>query len=349
MSENSFDAYAPKDKYPSTEYLYLDVIASFLYHNERTYAFTVLESWKENIKKNSTNAKTLGNRISYWKKYEVFIGSIDVHDYIKNGNDVIPEQELELIRKSFNKPDLYQLDGMAALVRGVGEKEIIKLAIKSSYFFDTTIAKDRFDKIVSAIESVNPWDCALPARKSQKNGGSQKANEGTHDYDIKAKGYKYTDEHKFFSHPITKDSNGNAEVCSIINQYTGYNLNVNLENKPFKNYIISHIWGRAIDPRFFTNLWNVVLVPAWVNHLLDKNETDALAAKLKTTFMDICIKYYGLKDYDWSKLTMSCPSAPKLENPEFHVCGVFQIQVIQQLDDTYKAKVSKIKKVGLKV
>ena len=105
-------------------------------------------------------------------------------------------------------------------------------------------------------------------------------------------------------------------------------MNVNLDKKPFSNYIISHIWGRAIDPRYFTSLWNIVLVPAWANHLLDKPNPapSTLAAKFKDTLMEICIKYNGLREskYGWGKIQMTQPVSSGSKQS-----GTYTIQVIQ--------------------
>ena len=111
---------------------------------------------------------------------------------------------------------------------------------------------------------------------------------------------------------IERDGNGNALVCQMIKDYTGYNLGSVLKKKPFKNFIISHLWGGAVNPFYFTNLWNIVLVPAWANHLLDKDidDEDSLASKLKATFMCICSKYYNFKE-------MSKSASWKVSNTPF--------------------------------
>ena len=89
----------------------------------------------------------------------------------------------------------------------------------------------------------------------------------------------------------------------MIKKYTGYTVAEGIDSI-FKNYIISHIWGKAYDPRYFTNMWNIVLVPAWANSLLDKDNADegTLEYILKETIMKIIIKLYGIssKDKYWN-------------------------------------------------
>ena len=227
-SQKSIKCYLMQDTYEG--FLYFDIIASFLYHYERTYAYSVLNKWFESIK-NDKNKKT------YWRKYKQFIQDIDIRNEIINCNEthkVIDPKDLKSVRASFNKTDLAQIDGMDSLINCIGDG-IIKLAIESSYFFDKKIASNQEENVDENVY--------------YNKDGIRICN-------------------------IIIDGNGNAKVCQMINEYTGYNLAYKLENKPFVNFIISHIWGRAIDPRYFTNFWNIVLVPAWVNHLLDKDVDD---------------------------------------------------------------------------
>jgi len=53
-----------------------------------------------------------------------------------------------------------------------------------------------------------------------------------------------------------------------------------------------------MDPRFYTNLWNIVLVPAWANDLLDKVNPDlgSLTSKMRNTYMAICDRLYNLQN-----------------------------------------------------
>ncbi len=273
----------------------------------------------------------------------MFIRSKDVHDFIeKDDPNIISENDLAPIRKSFNKTELYQLDGMETLINKLTEDGIIKLAIESSFFFDSSISADRQKEIESIITAGNE---SLPARKSLKNDESNKAEKGKQIKKCDDKWY-YQDENGLFEYPIEKDGNGNAKVCQLINNFTGYQLELKLEQKPFRHFIISHIWGRAIDPRFFTSFWNIVLIPAWVNHLLDKEtEEGDIASKLKATFKKICIKYNKLEEYDWGKLSMSLPLCGN------DCCkGTYTIQIIQKLkkNQNYQ-KVGKILKKDIPI
>lgn len=343
-SEGSINCYCMLDSFfddDDNNFLYFDIIASFLYYNERTYAFSVLYKWYDKLK-DSNNKKT------YWRKYKKFIESIDVHN---ENIQPIDSKKLESVRLTFKKTDLAQIDGMDSLINKLGEEEIIKLAVESSFFFNKSIAEDRFNRMIDVINMDGKCDKitkikkpnTLPARNSQANDKSNenKTNEGIQEKNKLEDTFFYKDEKGVKICNIEKDGNGNAKVCQMINAYTGYNLAYKLEKKPFTNFIISHIWGRAIDPRYFTNLWNIVLVPAWANHLLDKDvdEADSLTSKLKATFMKICMTYYDFSSYSWEDLKMEQPSCKGSYKK-----GPYNIQIINSIcdEELYGAKVGKI-------
>jgi len=304
--KNSANQYANKgNKFVGSDVQYYELVAWFFFNDEPIYAFSLLERWKEEKKSD----KSIG---TYLDAYKEFLLSRDKNSISIPKPDIVIEE----VRKSFKKPDLYQLDGMEGLISKLGVDDLVRLAIETSLFFQKDIVKDRFDQMCSKINITEP----LPARQStqaeqnrNKKDGKQIEPNKPHPRGLYPDKWIYQDDidNPTFIYPIKRDENGNAPVCTVINKFTGYNLNVNLENKPFKNFIISHIWGRAIDPRYFTSLWNIVLVPAWVNHLLDKNNTEdgSLSSRLKATFMSICIKYYKLSSLDWTKWIMECPTA----------------------------------------
>lgn len=298
-------------------------VASFLNNDEPIYAYTILDDLYKGNK---------GDNKSWWKKYYEFIrraSRSDVKASIAKSTTCspVPSTQLDDLRKQISKnSQLHIFDGMQALVDELGEDRIIELALLHSYFFSPTIVAKRHEKIVDYIQNGNvsvyddefatagPYlknrkqtNEGLPARKTENGNGN---NAGTH---ING---KYIDEFNQAICDVIEDGNNNSKVCSIINKYTGYNLNQNLDKKPFKNYIISHVWGRAIDPRYFTNLWNVVLIPAWANHLMDKDDfAGTLSAKLKAVIMKICIQLYAGQCNGWSAISMSSfPQVPSDKN-----------------------------------
>lgn len=132
-------------------------------------------------------------------------------------------------------------------------------------------------------------------------------------------------------------------MCQLIKDRTGYALGATSDKKHFRNFIISHIWGHAIDPRYFTNLWNIVIVPAWANHLLDKDEEGTLASAFKATIQKIITVLYTFDSYDWESISMDVPTY----NEEEVLHGNYQINTIDRIAD--KETLGKISRVTIPV
>lgn len=346
----SVGAYCPQDKYKCNgkDYLYLDLIGVFAKENERLYVNALFEEWKAEIDKKN-NLKTTLNRLSYLQKYRQFVETIvyGKKRLSKEDNEIFIEflNALPSVRDSINKSQNPKVDGMDSLIEFVKEEKFVKLAIESSYFFSPELVKKRVDEIANYIckkEEVDPafdkYDIKyLPARYSSK----EDAEDGVHEpvveegkvyfklqnaaqrlcviYQEGARG-----KNKECGANTCGGGNGNARVCQLINDRTGYALGATSDKKHFRNFIISHIWGHAIDPRYFTNLWNIVIVPAWANHLLDKDEEGTLASTFKATIQKIITELYDFNNIDWASIQMTSPSY----NNEEVISGRYQINII---------------------
>ena len=240
---------------------------------------------------------------------------------------------------------------MDSLIEYINTKQFIKLAIESSYFFSPDLVVERFDEIKDYITMPKVVDPAfatydvkyLPARYSSK----EDAADGVHERDETA-GKVYfklpnasqhlcviyqegaRGKNKECGGYTCGGGNGNARVCQLIYNRTGYNLGATSDKKHFRNFIISHIWGHAIDPRYFTNLWNIVLVPAWANHLLDKDEKGTLASTFKATIQKIITELYHFNNFDWASIQMTPP--PSYNGKEV-IGGKYQINIIERKSD----------------
>lgn len=180
----------------------------------------------------------------------------------------------------------YHIDGIETLIESLGgEKTFIKKAIEHSYFFNPELVTKRFNDILNLYNSSQP----IPARWQtiRKCGIRPQC------------GYNFCD----------IDANGNAKVCAEINKASALTISSGKSSK-FQNFKISHIWGQAQNPRYFTNFWNIVFVPAWANDLLDKSSaiSGSIASKMINTYMAICIQYYNMNAFSWSSLSMSMPT-----------------------------------------
>lgn len=346
----SVGAYCPQDKYKCNgkDYLYLDLIGVFAKENDRLYVNALFEEWKAEIDKKN-NLKTTLNRLSYLQKYRQFVETIvyGKKRLSKEDNEIFNEilNVLPSVRNSINNSQNPKVDGMDSLIEYIKEEKFVKLAIESSYFFSPELVKERVDEIANYIckkEEVDPafdkYDIKyLPARYSSK----EDAEDGVHEpvveegkvyfklqnaaqrlcviYQEGARG-----KNKECGANTCGGGNGNARVCQLINDRTGYALGATSDKKHFRNFIISHIWGHAIDPRYFTNLWNIVIVPAWANHLLDKDEEGTLASTFKATIQKIITELYDFNNIDWASIQMTSPSY----NNEEVISGRYQINII---------------------
>ena len=344
----STGAYCPQDEYKcnGNDYLFLDIIGRFAKEKECFYVDALFQEWKSFIEKTFKD-KERSNHLSYLNKYKIFVenicnGSISLSTSGQNNND---DTVLMSVRESINKSQ----DGMKSLEMHLGEEDFVKLAIESSYFFSPDLVGERFEEIKDYICMNKEVDPAfdkeqykvkfLPARYSSK----EDAEDGVHEpvveegkvyfklqnaaqrlcviYQEGARG-----KNKECGGNTCGGGNGNARVCQLIKDRTGYDLGATTNKKHFRNFIISHIWGHAIDPRYFTNLWNIVIVPAWANHLLDKDEEGTLASTFKATIQKIITVLYDFdKNRDWPLIQMTAPKCCKEEEV---ISGRYQINII---------------------
>lgn len=354
----SVGAYCPQDKYKCNgkDYLYLDLIGVFAIKNDRLYVNALFEEWKAEIEKKN-NLKTTLNRLSYLQKYRQFVETIvyGKKRLSKEDNEILNEirnDDLLSVCDSINKSQNPKVDGMDSLIEYIKEEKFVKLAIESSYFFSPDLVAERFEEIKEYIcqhKVVDPAFSAgnykvkyLPARYTSKEDPTDAAD-GAHEcVQTVGKGKVYfklpnasqrlcviyqegaRGKNKECGGNTCGGGNGNTRVCQLNKDRTGYDLGTTTNKKHFRNFIISHIWGHAIDPRYFTNLWNIVIVPAWANHLLDKDEEGTLASTFKATIQKIITELYDFDNIDWASIQMTPPS---YNNKEV-ISGRYQINII---------------------
>ena len=279
-------------------YNYMDVIEQFYQAGDILYAVTVINNIIERINNLETPLlKALNDQRSALKKLRVFLRSMrnNVQDrtYLSKKNPNNPTLSiLDDIRESFSKGSLDKIDCVRVLIDILGEETFIKVVIENSFFFDKKIVddqrKDIFDKL-----GKQP----IPARKTTKT------QSGTPRVGVNTKiGNLDIYQINGCNIPVKLDGDGNKQVRDIIKEKTGYTISSG-RKCIFQNYIISHLWGKAYDPRYFTNFWNIVIVPAWANSLLDKEsgDEDSIEFKLKDMFKKICVALYGLDDPQFSE------------------------------------------------
>ncbi|ATV56055.1 hypothetical protein CTM61_12120 [Prevotella intermedia] len=263
-------------------YDYMNVIDTFYQENDMLYAATIINDVINKINNLGTPLpKCLNDQRSALKQLKNFLHSKrnNVKDrkyYSKKNPNNPTSSTIDDIRDSFKPKSLDKIDGFRVLVDRLGEKEFIRLAVEQSYFFSEDLVYKQHERVYKDLCGATH----LPVRNTTKN----KVNTPTP--------WKYQINGKEI--PVMLDPDGNQQVRNIIRDRTGYRVSYNKNSNTIENYIISHVWENAPDPRYFTNFWNIVLVPAWVNSLLDKNSTDqdSIEYKLKETFKKICFELY---------------------------------------------------------
>ena len=98
--------------------------------------------------------------------------------------------------------------------------------------------------------------------------------------------------------PIISDYDGNDFVRDAIHRYTGVWVCKNNKMNMLRNYKISHIWGRTYDPFYFSSLWNVVIIPAHCNDIMDTDpKSHHVVAAIQNLFRAICYLLYNPNNY----------------------------------------------------
>lgn len=317
--------------HPTKSYDFIEAVDSLLKEGDYLYARTIVDGMSyiaEKFKKAiiaMTGTNTFNDKCSALKLFRKYL------ETNLSGLKVKGTYNNNTYRNAINKPMLAKIDGSVALANEIGEDKFIKWAIEQSYFFAPDIVAERMNKLIVDLDKTTP----LPARKTTKN--DKDAEEGYFHSEMGGNTYYIEGNIKI---PITLSKDGNDFVRSLISNKTGFTVGAGKDNI-FQNYIISHLWGRAYDPRYYTNFWNIVLVPAWANSLLDKNgEEGSLASKLKATFMAISKKLYMAKGVNWNGLNMTEPQIPNKDDVRK---GDYSIKILCKKDN--KGKCTPIKTI----
>ena len=318
--------------HPTKSYDFIEAVDSLLKEGDYLYARTIVDGMSyiaEKFKKAiiaMTGTNTFNDKCSALKLFRKYLET-DL-----SGLKVKGTYNNNTYRNAINKPMLAKIDGIVALANEIGEDKFIKWAIEQSYFFAPDIVAERMNKLIEDLENKTT---PLPARKTTKN--DKDAEEGYSHSKMGGNIYYIEGNIKI---PVTLSKDGNDFVRSLISNETGFTVGAGKDNI-FQNYIISHLWGRAYDPRYYTNFWNIVLVPAWANSLLDKNgEEGSLASKLKATFMAISKKLYMAKGVNWNGLNMTEPQIPNKDDVRK---GDYSIKILCKKDN--KGKCTPIKTI----
>ena len=270
--------------------------------------FKRLHAIAENGGANSAKAITIlkqhniksSNNISSWTSvidaYKLFMTDLINNGSVRSSSThyrvTLWNKDIDEIKKI--ESEVQAFNGTDSLLAHFNNQAdaFISTVMRDSFFFSKKDAEERFTKISEDIQYNN----TLPARESidntiQSKTGSQLVFLSE---DVNT--------HQKLTINIERDSDGNKCVRDLIADTTGYKISTG-DNSNFQYYIISHIWGDAFDPRNFTSFWNLSIVPAWANFILDKgNSNDLLAKQLINTFKAVCFEYYDMKNMNWKSI-----------------------------------------------
>ena len=99
-------------------------------------------------------------------------------------------------------------------------------------------------------------------------------------------------------HPIIRGYDGNEVDRTGIRRYTADRVCENNRVNMLRNYVISHIWPDTADPFYFSSLWNVVIIPAHCNDIMDKDpKSHHVVAAIQNLFRAICYLLYNPNNY----------------------------------------------------
>jgi len=278
---------------------YMSLMNSFYEKRDFLYALTMIDEVISRISALPTPLlKGLNDQRSALKRLRIFLNTLwdDVRNRDLDHTSINGNIGLDNIRNSFTKTSLHKIDGTGKLASLLGEDNFIRYAIEQSYFFCPEMVREICGTITHNILNGIP----VPVRKTTKQGREDNPEigidiEGNPDIEgnlgINGVPGIYVINGKRI--PVILDSDGNKQIRQTIKKRTGFTIGEGKESI-FQNYIISHIWGHAFDPRYYHNFWNIVIVPAWANSLLDKDnpDPDSLEYKLKMAYKKICHELY---------------------------------------------------------
>lgn len=315
LTQNSLNQYISYLNYPALKFNLGDLttIEAFYNNGDILYALSYCDKMITDLncmktQTSQTNIKDIQDAISAYKKLSLFLCTKRM--------TCTTGDSLDQDRNKIGKSALHKIDGIEGLIAMLGVEKFVKMAVEESFFFQPSIINERHAELLKLFGSQSP----IPARKTTK----QDVNAVYSQQQVNGQ-WKFVESN--LNIPIERDKDGNQNVRKIIKEYTGYSV---CEGKDsiFQNYIISHIWSRAYDPRYFTSLWNIVLIPAWANPLMDKVNPDqgSVASLLQSTFKKICEELFFGGIANWGGIQMQ--NSPGVSTTNDVIRGDYNVNII---------------------
>jgi len=216
-------------------------------------------------------------------------------------------------RKAASDHVINCLDGLIELIIGADNGDLsdeeklrclVKHMIQKSYFFKKESVDRRHQEILALIKN----DDKIPVRYSTAM-GTYTEEDGSAVGFGKAAAIDASSQRRIMYNsfgrrvPVIVDRDGNREVREVIERFSGARVSQGRVRNNITSAIISHVWGNAYDPLCFTNLWNIAVIPDYINSIMDKEETlhpanffERAVNYVKAYYKELCYKLYDMEN-----------------------------------------------------
>ncbi len=210
-------------------------------------------------------------------------------------NELIDEMFVEEVEdKIEDKSDMKNGFNSLFDLINTSEDEFIRFFIKNTLFISPEYVENQVQELHQQIENGEK----IPVRFSLKMKEHFKAT-GKYVSTIKNRkdAVNISREFDIYSKrrsgvKVKFDSTGNKSVVDAIEKYT--KCRVSTSQSHIINYSISHVWAQTFDPFFFSSLWNIVLVPSYLNPIMDKpKHQQKLNGEIQGLIKAICNELYN--------------------------------------------------------
>lgn len=219
--------------------------------------------------KNKTTKKTLQSKRSGLRSYKRFLSYLP-SNYIK-----------------------YTYNGIDELANLIGNTRtsLIEHMVSSSFFPSQELAKQRANEIANLIGKDKRIPSRFSTGKKYCDAAGNEIKFSSRKIAVDAtrkKDYYFIDNNL----KVEIDSNGNYTICDYLSKNTKINITSGYPKRNCYGYMICHVWGNAINPLFFSNFWNIVLIPQYLSFITDKGNEMASVKYAKDLYKAIAYVLY---------------------------------------------------------
>lgn len=175
------------------------------------------------------------------------------------------------------------------------KKDFKEYFIESCLFIKPEFVEKRATEMLNIIKNEDK----LPVRFSRKLGGVYYSDgkkvgaKNNKDKNNAQELIKNNLIHKETKMSVFFDGTGNQTLVKKIYEYSGHLVSSG-SNSHIINYTISHVWGEVTNPLYFSSLWNIVIIPNYLNYIMDKPELqDKRNSEIKNLIKALCIELYN--------------------------------------------------------